>query len=200
MVSLRQISHRQAVNLASKRLGGSKAMEHKQSRDEVMRQAHQAMQDVQDQYTDALYESVEVSGDQQVKLRRDKFKEMPATTPLQLKEFQASIKMAELCMGFTAAVSKAARDTGHACTVLGAEIDCEARKELRRALPEIKIYDDCLHLKASHYERADVQVVHASFPCSPWSRAGSGEGRKDPQGRLLEPVLDELQSAYDVIL
>ena len=197
LVSLRQISHRQAVNLASKRLGGSKAMEHKQSRDEVMRQAHQAMQDVQDQYTDALYESVEVSGDQQVKLRRDKFKEMPATTPLQLKKFQASIKMAELCMGFTAAVSKAARDTGHACTVLGAEIDCEARKELRRALPEIRIYDDCLHIKASHYERADVQVVHASFPCSPWSRAGSGEGRKDPQGRLLEPVLDELQSAYD---
>ena len=91
------------------------------------------------------------------------------------------------CQGFEAAGFE---------TLWASDFDQQVMSTYRHNSPNVKFYDQSIQdLDFNSLEPVDV--LHAGFPCQPFSHSGNRQGFNDPKGRgiLFDVMMDKIESA-----
>ena len=86
------------------------------------------------------------------------------------------LRAAEICAGACATTSVAEERSGFFSPAILCERDVQAKTYLKKRYPEALIVPEVWELTPAMLDAHDVKVVHASTPCTAFSRAGNQQG------------------------
>ena len=195
LMDLKQKSYEQMVREYYRRNPLGKRSENDR-RDSAHGLAQQEFQRLIDRYHQLLYREVDPNGNYEIRIPKKAKLMNPELTDTEIRPLQGQIKGAEVCAGLISTWSNAGRDSQLMETVLAADIDPAARREFQRKHPKARMMRDCRELTIEDYEAAEVQIVQASVPCTPWTLAGSQQGKHVAEGHLLEEMVPIWRGAY----
>ena len=99
------------------------------------------------------------------------------------------LRTAEICAGACATTSVAEERSGFFSPAILCERDVQAKTYLKKRYPEALIVPEVWELTPAMLDAHDVKVVHASTPCTAFSRAGNQQGLKENDANAIFHVL-----------
>ena len=99
------------------------------------------------------------------------------------------MRSCEFCSGAIASVAQAQVLSNHISPEAFIERDPEAREEIRRRFPTAHIFPEGWAVTAQQLDDHNIDGMHASTPCTAFSRAGKGRGFLEIDANLIQHAL-----------